>query len=107
MGQNILFIKSELTDRYVGILNLDQFCYIEPFEDTEEHPEGSKSKIYFHGYSHIVDTPYKQLSKLIADLIKANYTTPYQIDEVRAQKRMEQTAEMVKNVLKILHDHHE
>lgn len=99
MDLGLLFLTSE-TGKQFAILNLSQFCYIDGIEETEEHPDGSKTAIVIAGgYQRILDMPYRDIANQIADAVKKAYTVPAQIRAAESEANRERTAVMMKEVL--------
>jgi hypothetical protein len=95
------------TQKQFAILNLDSYFYIDGIEETEEWPDGAQSRVYSTG-GHVmsIPIPYRKLADLISETIKKSYIVPEKINEERRTRALEDTKEMMKEVMREFADHH-
>lgn len=105
MSQNVMFLTNAEGKQF-ALINLSQFCYIDGVEETEEHPDGSKTRVCFHGYAHTVDMPYRQIAEAIAKQIKDGYEFSAKWEAARRDAATEASGNMMREVLRDYNDGH-
>lgn len=76
------------SSKQFAILNLANFVYLEGIDETEEHPDGSKTRIWFQNGGVLdVEVPYRQMSSMIEESVTKSWTEPVKIREAE-RKRM-------------------
>jgi len=102
----LLFLKTkDERQKQFGIINLSQLCYAEGVEETEEHPDGSKSRVCFHGGGYVIDIPYRQLADIISETIRQDYVFREQIAAARQESYLKGSKDVMNDVLGGHHHH--
>jgi hypothetical protein len=100
MNQNVLFLKTDDgRDKQFALLNLSQFCYIEGVEETEQHPDGSKTLVWYHGHTKLISIPYRSVADQIQKSIEASLKMYYGIPEAQRQENLAENRKMLQDFL--------
>lgn len=94
-----LFLTTSAGKQF-AILNLLTFSYIEGVEETDEHPDGSKTAIHLWGTGRVIDMPYRVVAEAIDKHIKHHIRLNAEISEEHTRRMIDANERMMERLFK-------